>query len=57
MGPLFYEGEIAPVSVVVRRLKQGDAVEISWRLPGGSNGITPVEVVTLPDGEESIEEV
>ena len=56
-GPLLYEGEIAHVSAVVRRLKQGDAVEMSWRLPGGSNGITPVEVVTFPDGEESREGV
>ena len=31
MGPLLYEGEVTPVSAVVRRLKQGDAVEVNWR--------------------------
>lgn len=56
-GPFLFECEVAPVSEVVRRLKQGDAVEVNWRLPGGSNGSIPVEVVTLPDGEESIEVV
>lgn len=56
-GPLLYEGEVAPVSAVVQRLKQGDAVEMNWRLPGGLNGSIPVEVVTLPNGEVSIEVV
>ena len=56
-GPFLYECEVAPVSEVVRRLKHGDAVEVNWRLPGRSNGSLPVEVVTLPDGEESIEVV
>ena len=56
-GPFLYEGEVAPVSEVVRRLRQGDAVEVIWRLPGGSNGSIPVGVVNLPDGEESIEVV
>lgn len=56
-GPFLYEVEVAPVTEVVRRLKQGDAVEVNWRLPGGSNATTPVEIVTLPDGEESIDVV
>src|SRR5450830_1810379 len=42
-GPFLCECEVAPVSEVVRRLKQGDAVEVNWRLPGGSNGSIPVE--------------
>ena len=50
-----YECEIAPVSEVVRRLKQGDTVRTFWRLPDGSMGGIPVEFVTLPNGEESIE--
>ena len=56
-GAFLYECEVAPVSEVVRKLKQGDAVEVIWRLPGGSNGSLPVEIVILPDGEESIEVV
>lgn len=56
-GPFLYECEVAPVSEVVRRIQQGDAVEVNWRLPGRSNGSIPVEIVTLPDGEESIEVV
>ena len=52
-----YECEVVPVSEVVRRLKQGDTVSASWRLAGNSTGSIPVEVVTLPDGGESIEVV
>ncbi|MFZ2389289.1 MAG: hypothetical protein WAW69_15945 [Polaromonas sp.] len=56
-GPFLYECEVLAVSEVVRMLKQGDAVEVIWRFPGGSNGSIPVEIVILPDGEESIEVV
>jgi hypothetical protein len=42
---------------VIRRLKQGETVSASWRLPGNTTRSIPVEVVTLPDGEESIEVV
>jgi hypothetical protein len=52
-----YECEVVPVGEVIRRLKQGDTVSASWRLSGNSTGSIPVEVVTLPDGEESIEVV
>lgn len=56
-GPFLYECEVAPVSEVVRRLKLGDTALTFWRLPGDARGSIPVEVVTLPDGEESIEVV
>ena len=50
-----HECEIADVSKVIALLKQGDEVTTIWRLPDGLSGTIPVEIVTLPDGEESIE--
>jgi hypothetical protein len=55
--PFLSECEVAPVSEVVRRLRLGDTALTFWRLPGDALGSIPVEVVTLPDGEESIEVV
>ena len=52
-----YECEVVPVSEVVRRLKLGDTALTFWCLSGDARGRIPVEVVTLPDGEESIEVV
>ena len=52
-----YECEVALVSEVVRRLKLGDTALTFWSLPGNTRGSIPVEIVTLPDGGESIEVV
>ena len=50
-----YECEIADVGQVIELLKAGDQVTTIWRLPDGLSGSIPIEIVMLPDGEESIE--
>ena len=56
-GPYLYECDEVSVSEVIERLKQGDTLVTVWSLPGGASGSIPVELLTLPDGEESIEVV
>lgn len=50
-----YECEIAAVDKVIELRKAGDQVTTVCRLPDGSSGTIPIEVVMLPDGGESIE--
>jgi len=50
-----HECEVAGVDQVIELLKAGDQVATIWRLPDGSSGTIPIEIVTPPDGHESIE--
>lgn len=50
-----YDCEIADVGQVIELLNAGEQVCTTWRLPDGSSGTIPIEIVMLPDGEESIE--
>lgn len=50
-----HECEIADLDKVIELLKGGDQVSTIWRLPNGSSGTIPIEIVMLPDGEKSIE--
>lgn len=52
-----HECEIADVDKVIELLKGGDQVTTIWGLPDGPSGTIPIEIVTLPDGQESIEVV
>lgn len=56
-GPYLYECEEASVVEVIRRIRLGDEVVTLWSLPGGGGGTIPVEIINLPNGEESIEVV
>jgi hypothetical protein len=56
-GPFLFDCEVATVSEVVQRLKLGDTVFAYLRRPGYSTANIPVEIVTLPNGEDSIEVV
>mgnify|MGYP001548449743 CR=1 FL=1 len=57
LGPYLYECEETTVSDVIERIRSGDKVVTLWSLPGWGGGTIPVEIVTLPNGEESIEVV
>jgi hypothetical protein len=53
---IFLEAQIVSVDDVVDKLRFGDKVLAVWSHPDGGVDL-PVEIVTLPNGEESIEVV
>ena len=53
---IFFEAQIVSVDDVVDKLRSGDNVLAVWSHPDGGIDL-PVEIVTLPNGEESIEVV
>lgn len=52
----FYEAHVVPVADVVEKLRYGDEVLAVWSTPDGVVEC-PVEIVSLPNGEASIEVV
>ena len=52
----FYEAHVVPVADVVEIWRYGDEVLAVWSTPDGVVE-RPVEIVSLPNGEESIEVV
>ena len=52
----FYEAHTASVAEVVEKLRYGDEALAVWRTPDGVVK-RPVEIVSLPNGEASIEVV
>lgn len=53
---IFFEAQIVSVDDVVDKLRSGDKVLAVWSHPDGAIDL-PVEIVTQPNGEESIEVV
>ena len=53
---IFFEAQIVSVDDVVDKLRSGDKVLAVWSHPDGGLEL-PLEIVTLPNGEESIEVV
>lgn len=53
---IFFEAQIVSVDDVVEKLRSGDKVLAVWSHPDGGIDL-PVEIVTLPGGQASIEVV